>query len=302
MINPIMATSARRRMRSLKTPIILTLYSGLLLAFVYLYTFEAYGKASFTIYQMRRGVEGYIFLLALQFVLLVLVAPAMTAGSVSGERERQTLDLLRVTNTSSFSIAMGKLMESFGFLCLLILSSMPMLSLILLTGGVTFGQIMMSTLHLILVALAALSVGLFCSAIFKRTVTATVVSYLAVFAIGVVTLIPLIWDVQKISDIYTSARDNGITLENIVYVPISFVLNPGLGLLALVAEQTDLLKSTMGQMSYTISVTFDLLDFGAYATYNMIFLAGMSVLLTGLSALRIRVRKGTGTRRGRKKG
>lgn len=302
MINPIMATSARRRMRSLKTPIILTLYSGLLLAFVYLYTFEAYGKATFTIYQMRRGVEGYIFLLALQFVLLVLVAPAMTAGSISGERERQTLDLLRVTNTSSFSIAMGKLMESFGFLCLLILSSMPMLSLILLTGGVTFGQIMMSTLHLILVALAALSVGLFCSAIFKRTVTATVVSYLAVFAIGVLTLIPLIWDVQKIGDIYTSARDNGITLENIVYVPVSFVLNPGLGLLALVAEQTDLLKSTMSQMSYTISVTFDLLDFGAYATYNMIFLAGMSVLLTGLSALRVRVRRGTKNRRGRKKG
>lgn len=302
MINPIMATSARRRMRSLKTPIILTLYSGLLLAFVYLYTFEAYGQASFTINQMRRGVEGYIFLLALQFVLLVLVAPAMTAGSISGERERQTLDLLRVTNTSSISIAMGKLMESFGFLCLLILSSMPMLSLILLTGGVTFGQIMMSTLHLILVALAALSVGLFCSAIFKRTVTATVVSYLAVFAIGVLTLIPLIWDVQKIGDLYTSARDNGISLEVIGYVPISFALNPALGLLALVAEQTDLLKSTMSHMSYTISVTFDLLDFGSYATYNMIFLAGMSVLLTGLSALRIRVRRGTGTRRGRKKG
>ena len=37
----------------------------------------------------------------LQFGMLVLVAPAMTAGSISGERERQTLDLLLVTDTGT---------------------------------------------------------------------------------------------------------------------------------------------------------------------------------------------------------
>ncbi len=301
MINPILASSARRRMRSLKTPIIITLYALVLLIFVYFYSFQAYGKATFTIDQMRRGVEGYALLIALQFVLLVLVAPAMTAGSISGERERQTLDLLRVTNTSSLSIALGKLLESFGFLCLLIFSSMPMLSLILLTGGVSLLQIMEGTLFLMAVTLAALSVGLFCSALFKRTAASTVVAYLAVFAIGVGTLVPLYFDVQAIGKIYTDAGNAGATLTTIGYVPVSFVTNPGLGLFSLLENQTEMLQGTVSQFSHTLNVTFPLLPLGHYAAYNMMFLGGMAVLLTGLSALRIRVRKKDKVRHGRAK-
>ena len=42
----------------------------------------------------------YAVLIAVQFVLRVLIAPAMTSGAIAGERERQTLELLLVTNTS----------------------------------------------------------------------------------------------------------------------------------------------------------------------------------------------------------
>ncbi len=301
MINPILASSARRRMRSVKTPVIITLYAGLLLAFVYFYSFQAYGQATFTINQLRRGVEGYIYLLALQFVLLILVAPAMTAGSISGERERQTLDLLRVTNTSSMSIALGKLMESFGFLCLIILSSMPMLSLILLTGGVSFGQIMLSTLFLVVVALAALSVGLFMSSLFKRTVASTVAAYLGVFALGVATLVPLVWDVKTIGVIYDTAVSAGAAPEHISYVPVAFVINPALGLFSLAASQTGVLQSTLGNVSHTLNVTFEMLDFGKFAICNMVFMVGISAVLVCLSALRIRAHGGDKARRKRRK-
>lgn len=54
-------------------------------------------------------------MIMLQFGMLVLVAPAMTAGSISGERERQTLDLLLVTNTGPVKLVLGKLLESFSF-------------------------------------------------------------------------------------------------------------------------------------------------------------------------------------------
>ena len=42
----------------------------------------------------------------------------MTAGSISGKRERQTLDLLLVTNTGPVKLVLGKLLESFSFLAL----------------------------------------------------------------------------------------------------------------------------------------------------------------------------------------
>ena len=51
----------------------------------------------------------------------------MTSASIAGERERQTLDLLLVTNTGSFRIIAGKVMESFAVLALLILCGLPVM-------------------------------------------------------------------------------------------------------------------------------------------------------------------------------
>lgn len=302
MINPILASSTRRRMRTLRTPVVITVYCLVLLVFMYIYAFQAYGQATISLYQMRKSMEGYIFVLGLQFVLLVLVAPAMTAGSIAGERERQTLDLLRVTQTSSFSIVIGKLLESYGFLCLLILTSMPMLSLILLTGGIGLGQIAVGLLFLFVVALAVLSVGLFCSALFKRTVTATVVSYLAVFALGVVTLIPLVWDVRILGELYTMTSNQSMALTHVDYVPLAFVLNPGLGLLALLESQTGMVFSLIASYSHTLNVTQHLLRFEQYMLYNMGFMLGLSLVLIVLSTLLVRSPRVGKRRLGRRKG
>ncbi len=299
MINPILASSARRRMRSIRTPLLITVYCALLVALLYFYAFEGFAKSTMTLSQMRRGIEGYTLLVVLQFGLLILVAPAMTAGSIAGERERQTLDLLRVTNTSSFSIAIGKLLESFGFLCLLIFSSLPVLSLILLTGGASFVQMLVAVLFLLLTALAVLSVGLFASSLFKRTVTATVVSYLTVFALGIITILPIFWDVQKIGDIYTAAQNFPTPLTSIEYAPISFITNPALGLFSLLVSQTQMQVGFAGY-SHTLMVTFDLLHFERYYVYHMIFLFGFSVVLVLLAAWRVRASKRDKAPRGRR--
>ena len=290
MINPILASSGRRRMRTIWTPILVTLYCAAMSILVYFYAFHGFSEATMKIGQMRKGVEAYVFVLGLQFVLLILVAPAMTAGSIAGERERQTLDLLRVTNTGSFSIVMGKLLESFGFLCLLIVSSLPVLSLILVTGGASFAQMMTGVLFLMLVALAALSIGLFASSLLKRTVTAAVVSYLAIFGLGVLTLIPLFWDTQKIGEIYDAAQRANQPLTTIDHVPIAFVINPALGLISLVSSQTkgDIITLVFGQFSHTLNVTAEYLQFEKYLTMHMIFLACVSVVLLALSAWFVR--------------
>ena len=90
----------------------------LLLALAFLGSFV---RDTVTLSTMSMGPRGYLALLIAQFILIILIAPAMTSASIAGERERQTLDLLLVTNTGSFRIVIGKVLESFAVLALLIL-------------------------------------------------------------------------------------------------------------------------------------------------------------------------------------
>ena len=291
MSNPIFAFSAIRRMRSARTPLLITLYSLLLALLAYFTVYGRFMGATVTLGDMRLSVDGYAYMIMLQFALLVLVAPAMTAGSISGERERQTLDLLLVTNTGPVKLVLGKLLESFSFLALLVMCSLPMLSLVLITGGATLAQVLISVAFLLLTALAALSVGLVCSSLFQRTVTATVMSYLSVFALGIVTLLPLWHDVKCIGDLYDAMNVAGGQLHTIEYTPISFTINPALGLFSLLAAQTQMFSSMLWQFSYSLANTFTYLPFDHFLYCNMAFLAAASVLLIALAALNLRVRK-----------
>lgn len=291
MNNPIFAFSAIRRMRSARTPLLITLYSLLLALLAYFTVYGRFMGATVTLGDMRLSVDGYAYMIMLQFALLVLVAPAMTAGSISGERERQTLDLLLVTNTGAVKLVLGKLLESFGFLALMVMCSLPMLSLVLITGGATFAQVLVSVAFLLLTALAALSVGLVCSSLFQRTVTATVMSYLSVFALGIVTLLPLWHDVKRIGDLYDAMNVAGGQLHTIEYTPISFTINPALGLFSLLAAQTQMFSNLLWQFSYSLANTFTYLPFDHFLYCNMAFLAAASVLLIAFAALNLRVRK-----------
>lgn len=278
-------------MRSARTPLLITLYSLLLALLAYFTVYGRFMGATVTLGDMRLSVEGYAYMIMLQFALLVLVAPAMTAGSISGERERQTLDLLLVTNTGAVKLVLGKLLESFSFLALMVMCSLPMLSLVLITGGATFAQVLVSVAFLLLTALAALSVGLVCSSLFQRTVTATVMSYLSVFALGIVTLLPLWHDVKCIGDLYDAMNVAGGQLHTIEYTPISFTINPALGLFSLLAAQTQMFSNLLWQFSYSLANTFTYLPFDHFLYCNMAFLAATSVLLIAFAALNLRVRK-----------
>lgn len=291
MNNPIFAFSAIRRMRSARTPLLITLYSLLLALLAYFTVYGRFMGATVTLGDMRLSVDGYAYMIMLQFALLVLVAPAMTAGSISGERERQTLDLLLVTNTGAVKLVLGKLLESFSFLALMVMCSLPMLSLVLITGGATFAQVLVSVAFLLLTALAALSVGLVCSSLFQRTVTATVMSYLSVFALGIVTLLPLWHDVKCIGDLYDAMNVAGGQLHTIEYTPISFTINPALGLFSLLAAQTQMFSNLLWQFSYSLANTFTYLPFDHFLYCNMAFLAAASMLLIAFAALNLRVRK-----------
>jgi hypothetical protein len=141
-----------------------------------------------------------------------------------------------------------------------------------------------------------LSVGLFASALFKRTAAATVVAYLAVFAIGIGTLIPTLMNNETVLS-YMSNPDVMASLDTKTLLssipPVLFTI-PGVGLLSLLADQTGLLQNTFSRIpsGYAYYQVFGKVDFGLVAWINMGAMFALSLLLTFLSALLIRPRIG----------
>ena len=150
-------------MRTGKTALILTAYMAALLVFS-LSRLSVFFGQGVTVGRMRLGTEAYIWQTALQLALIVVVAPALGAVSIAGERERQTFDLLLVTGVGTRKIVLGKLMESFAFIALLILAGAPVMMLAHVTAGIPVLRVLETLIYLMAIALEALAVGMVCSA------------------------------------------------------------------------------------------------------------------------------------------
>lgn len=127
----------------------------------------------------------FIFISMAQLGLIAFMAPGLTAGIVSGERERQTLNLLLTTQQSSTSIILSKLLASLAFMLLIVVATMPVYSIVFLYGGISPSQLMMVFLFYLFVMLAFGAFGILFSTLFKRTMLSVIVSYgITLFSFG----------------------------------------------------------------------------------------------------------------------
>jgi len=103
------------------------------------------------------------------------------------EREQRTFEMLRGTILRPRAIVWGKLVSSVSFVALLLTSSLPLLSLCFLLGGVSPGEVFFAYLLLVGDAFLFGAIGLCWSAYAANTATATVLSYATLIAFFVVT-------------------------------------------------------------------------------------------------------------------
>ena len=181
----------RGRMRGRRAFVILTIYLLLLGSFAWMmelilerqYASTVANSAAFASAQIGQGI--FVGLVMLETLLVVALAPAFTAGAISMEREKQTLDMLATTPVSSLSIVIGKLFSALTYLFILIFASIPLTAIVFVFGGVAPDDVIRGYAVLLSTALGLGSVGIFCSALIKRTQAATIITY---FAVGAATL------------------------------------------------------------------------------------------------------------------
>lgn len=184
--NPIILKELRSRMRGRRAFILITVYLILLGGLVGLFYLgyaaaETTPGSEFSSNNMGRTIFGAVF--GLELMMVIFIAPAMTAGAISSERERLTLDLLRSTLLSPRMMIVGKLISALSFLLLLLIVAFPLQSLAYLSGGVTLEELFIAFLILIVTAFAYSAIALFISSINHRTLASTVISYLLVNAL-----------------------------------------------------------------------------------------------------------------------
>jgi ABC-type transport system involved in multi-copper enzyme maturation permease subunit len=78
----------------------------------------------------------FITFAILQTLAVVVVGPAMAAGTIASERERRTIEYLFTTTLTNAEIVFGKLLARLMHLGYLVLVGMPILAIAMLMGGI----------------------------------------------------------------------------------------------------------------------------------------------------------------------
>jgi ABC-type transport system involved in multi-copper enzyme maturation permease subunit len=191
--NPIVLKELRGRMRGNRAYLVITAYTGLMGLFAILLYLGYTASISTNVYDSSSQLVGKVVfggVVGVELFMVCFIAPAFTAGAISGERERQTYELLRTTLMPARSLVLGKLTSALSFIILLLFIALPVQSLAFLLGGVALEEVLIALVILLATALASGASGIFFSALMRRTLGASVVTY--AFALVVVVGVPVV--------------------------------------------------------------------------------------------------------------
>ncbi|WP_164670104.1 ABC transporter permease [Virgibacillus doumboii] len=229
-INPVLNKEIRLRFRSFKNFVgiflFLAICGAVCLAFIY--TETQFTRDSFT----AADSKNLFMLLSMgQLGLIIFITPGLTAGSISGEREKQTLNIMLTTQQSSTSIILSKLFSSILFLTLMLIASLPLYSIVFLYGGVSPQMVLTMFGYQLLTMLALGSIGIMFSTIMKKTIVSTITTYGVMLFLVIGTLILFFIMMRLILGFSQGPVGTGQTNNNILpYLVLIF--NPAVAMLS----------------------------------------------------------------------
>lgn len=227
-INPVLQREIKVKMRGWRSPLTISVYLCILILFAGLVMFNINRDIYSPVLNTTRFMSIYSNLSILQFVLIMFIAPALTSGAISGEREKQTLDLLLSTKMSPFSIIIGKLMASISHILLLIIASLPVFSIVFLFGGISEIEILQLFGYYIITAVTFGAIGIFFSTLFKKTAVSNALSY---GTIGILCIGTLVIFIMTMAFGIFSYQTGGV-----MKTPFLLYTNPLAGFSSIVSE------------------------------------------------------------------
>src|SRR5687768_8330951 len=126
-----------------------------------------------------------------QYILVSLMTPSFAAGAITGERERESYEMLLASPIRPGAIVLGKLAASLTPLAELMICSLPIVMLCLPLGGVSPYEVLAAYLGMIFTVALFGMISLWCSSYFTRTSASLVASYMLILPLAMACV--LIW-------------------------------------------------------------------------------------------------------------
>lgn len=183
--NPVLQSELLGQLRRARSFAVLTLFVAALGGLVVL-AWPRQERIDLTHPDAAQQLVGLFFLG--QYLLVTLLAPALAAGGIAGEKERKTYEMLLASPLAPRAIVLGKLLASLCYLALLVVASLPVAALCLPLGGVSLFEVFGMYWTVLLAALTSGMISLAASSYFQRTASALVVSYLVILPLALIGL------------------------------------------------------------------------------------------------------------------
>jgi ABC-type transport system involved in multi-copper enzyme maturation permease subunit len=191
--NPMILKELRQRLRERRAWLLPTLYlltvSGTVCFAYYATTTMQPANRQHPLQGAEIGIALFLTAVVTQLVLLLLMAPIFSAGSLTIEKEQRTFAALLTSLLSAPQIWWGKFVAAFLYLLLLLFGALPLLAICFAFGGVEVRDLLQAVGSTILVLASISAVGLWCSSVFRRSVHSTAASYTIVLVLSIVTLV-----------------------------------------------------------------------------------------------------------------
>ena len=182
--NPVLTKELRVRMRGARSHWILFGYLGFL-SLVMLLSYWSWQRLVANGVGMseasRQGAQIFQYIVITQVFLVLFITPAITSGALTIEREQQTMDMLTMTRLPRRSIITGKLLSAVAFTALLLMSSLPLMSICFMLGSVDPGMVVSNYLMLLAGSFLIGALGLMWSSIARTTTQAVLYTYATLF-------------------------------------------------------------------------------------------------------------------------
>ena len=176
--NPVFSREMKISSRSIRLPLILAAFNIILAVFALASMTATINQArSDAIIDYAAFLTIFKYVAIIEFAMALFIMPALTAGSISGERERRTLDLMLTTKLTPGRIVIGKLLTNMYNVIVVLVSSLPVLALVFVYGGVTPGDFAVLMISFITVAFVTATIGTFASSFCSRSSASTAIAY-----------------------------------------------------------------------------------------------------------------------------
>lgn len=187
--NAILKFGMKMTMKKKSSCVLLAIISALTTLILAITAFAMKESSSSVSDYSEAGQILFIVLSSLHLALCVFLSPAISGSAISGEREKQTFDVMLCSQMTPRDIVWGKFLSSISWILLISVSLLPSYAIIYIFGGISVATIVLIFAMIVWMTAVCSAISIMMSAVIKRTSGAVVLALVTLFGLIGVNMI-----------------------------------------------------------------------------------------------------------------